>query len=199
MRKPDSVSVAPKLGFLYRIGRCPKCMRQSLLFAVASLSLWAASLAADSIYGGVFYGLTVAHYLLTALSIGAILLWLLHLCVYAFRTAFGAGSATSRSVSGLAANRTSSRLPAAARRHALRTLAKAFVGAAVATVLPSMALAFNECPGQLTCGFSSCAPSSGTYCCPKGYPILSLCNCRCYASVQGLNCNQTGSCFDENF
>ncbi|TIV10662.1 MAG: hypothetical protein E5V94_04825 [Mesorhizobium sp.] len=188
------------MGFLYRVGQCPKCMRESFLFAAASASLWIVSLVAEAAYGYAFHSVSMACNLLAALSSAAVLLWLLHVGVYTFRVVYGAeGSLSSPSAAGSPEDRDSRPLIVAGRRRALQTLLKTFIGAAAATVLPSVALAFNECPGQLTCSFSSCAPSPNTYCCPKGYPILSLCNCRCYASVQGLPCNQTGSCFDENF
>ncbi|MER8475988.1 hypothetical protein [Mesorhizobium sp. M1163] len=199
MKKRDSVSIAPRFGFLYRIGRCPKCMRESFLFAAASLSLWTASLAADAAYGNAFRILSVASHLLAALSSAAILLWLLHLGIYAFRSVYGDGLAAPFTA-GPQEGANSNQLVAAGRRHALQTLVKAFLGAAAATVLPSMALASGECPGKLNCGWSSCTPQNSTaYCCPKGYPILSLCDCNCYTSVQGMRCNQTGSCFSENF
>lgn len=197
MKKRDSVSIAPRFGFLYRIGRCPKCMRESLLFAAASLSLWAASLAIAAVYGDAFRNLSVARHLLSALSAVAVLLWLLHVGVYAIRSAYGHASTTPVEPAEWAS---SNQFVGSGRRHALRALVKAFIGAAAATVLPSIALASGECPGRLNCGWSSCTPPDSTaYCCPKGYPILSLCDCRCYSSVQGMRCNQTGSCFDENF
>jgi|GEM_PF-4746104 len=189
MKASRSVSIAPKFGFLYRIGQCPKCMRESFLFAMAHALLLVLTLALElylSIGSSLWAFWKVAIWCLFIASVG---LWMLHIVVKAWR------SASSDSKPG------STPLHRTDRRDFLLRRLKSMGGVAIVTMLPSVALAWNECPGQLTCGQSECARRNGYdySCCPKGYPILSLCDCRCYQSIQGMPCNATGSCFDQNF
>jgi len=186
--KRKSVSIAPRFGFLYRIGRCPKCMRESFVFAVASVSLLAGTLMAERFTGFAPGFLPIWKPVALTLACVSIGLWVLHVGVSAWRVAKRPGAGEPMAVMD-------------GRRQILLRFLRGVGAAALTTALPTAALAWNECPGRLSCGYSDCASRNGSdvYCCPKGYPILSLCDCRCYQSIQGMNCNSTGSCFDQNF
>ncbi|MCS4088918.1 hypothetical protein FHT76_000507 [Rhizobium sp. BK176] len=193
-----SVSIAPRLGFLYRIGGCPKCMRQSFLVAgAATLSLGGVKLVERlHIYSNAW--LEVA---LLCLTVSAIALWLSHVSVRSYRILL------AQDHSGQSADPVGEHSPRSSlgvgklRREFLKKVFLVIGSTALATAIPSLANASGECPGRLNCGWGSCAQrvNSDAYCCPRGFPILSLCDCQCYKSVQGMPCNQTGSCFDENF
>lgn len=184
--KPHFVSLAPPLGFLYRIGQCQKCMRQSFLAASASVCgaiVAAALVRTDSMIAMAIIGLAIA---MSAL-------WMIHIIVYGLRAAAYARR-PGKKEAGQEKPRTFS------RRAIIGLFLKTVAGAALATALPGLAAAMGECPGKMNCGFSSCAQSGQAWCCPRGYPILNLCNCNCYQTVQGViqaGCNQTGSCFTE--
>ena len=178
--KNKSVPLSPKLGFLYRIGECPKCMREAFILAF-SLSVFCLLYFFFEGFG--IYKSQVVDCFILVVTATSILLWLLHIVVGAYRILHNDIAVSQR------------------RRVFLKRALFVLTNIALSTALPSIANARGECPGRLNCGWGHCAQqyNSQTYCCPKGYPILSLCNCRCYRSVQGLPCNQTGSCFDENF
>ncbi|BAB54555.1 mlr9161 (plasmid) [Mesorhizobium japonicum MAFF 303099] len=185
--KPQSVSLAPPLGFLYRIGQCQKCMRQSF---VAAMALVSGAIVITAGFERSFPALTLA---VVSLASAATALWIIHIVVFGLRAATYARS-PRQDEDGLDKPRTFS------RRALIGLFLKTVAGATLATALPGLAAAMGECPGKMNCGFSSCAQSGQVWCCPRGYPILNLCNCSCYQTVQGVTqagCNQTGSCFTE--
>lgn len=192
------IAITRRFRFVYEIGKCQRCMRQS--FLAAFVLLCASGGCTFVLRGTHFEGDLWILYLPTA---AAALLWIVHVIVYSLRTlsattAGGYGASSShheqdRSVPQKHAH--------GSRRSAMGLFLRALGGAAIATAVPRLALAFNECSGRLTCPMTSCS-RGGSYCCPKGYPILNLCNCRCYENVQGViaaGCRSTSSCYDENF
>jgi hypothetical protein len=178
--KNKSISLSPKLGFLYRIGECPKCMREAFILAF-SLCVFSIIYFFANRFG--IYKSQIFEYSILVVTPTSLFLWLLHVGVRTYRILHNDVTVDQR------------------RRTFLKRTLLVLAGIALSTAIPSIANARGECPGRLNCGWGTCAQqaNSQAYCCPKGYPILSLCNCRCYRSVQGLPCNQTGSCFDENF
>ena len=166
--------------FLYKIGVCPKCMRQSFIAATLSLAL----LGAVSLVNGPDRSLTFLIPLVIA--IGLVMVWLLHVVV------FGLKAASQNRLVSVDSD----------RRTFFFVAMRAMGVATVFTSMPGMALASGECGGRLNCGWGACAQKVGAsaYCCPQGFPILNLCNCMCYQNVQGVirdGCNSTGSCFSE--
>jgi hypothetical protein len=117
--------VANIVGAKAKLGRCPKCMRSSFVFAAA---LWGAALGAGQF--GAWRALAIAL-LAAALAAGA--LWLAHLAAYAFRSADGVDPA---------------------RRRAIPAFAKAFAIIAIATMAgPRIAFAFpGQCTRDDDCG-----------------------------------------------
>jgi hypothetical protein len=123
-------------------------------------------------------------------SIASTILWLLHLTMFASRAA--ARESERRHVGPSSAADADS----TGRRAFIGTFTRAFVGVALATAVPGMALAWGECSGRLRCGFTQCS-NTGIYCCPQGYPVLSGCDCKCYATVRDVmqtGCNVTNHC-----
>src|SRR5690242_5512419 len=80
MVQRQSVRLAPALGFLYRIGQCPKCMRQSFLLALFLVGLTAI----DAFIPATLWldRFALATHVAT---IGAVVLWLVHVGVYGLR------------------------------------------------------------------------------------------------------------------
>ena len=201
MSPRHSTPLNPRFGFLYRIGQCPRCMRQSFLVAACSLAAAALTL----LFGDSLSALAISGIL--AIAAASVVLWLIHIVVFAIRglrrpevlqskeTGMPGERPADAGQPGLGSN------ALASRRSAVLLFLKLAAGAVLATALPSRAMAWGECPGKLNCGNSSCG-GGGVWCCPKGYPILNLCNCSCYQNVQAVmqaGCSSTGSCFNENF
>lgn len=187
----NSVSLTPPLAFLYKIGECRKCMRQSFQFAAAMVVALGIGAIFASALGPIIW-------VLAGVTAAAVALYLTHLVVFAIRVTFFLRNSVP--VSATPEEVAEAEKPLT-RRKALTGLAKAFAGAAVATAIPTAAFAWGECPGRLNCGYSSCN-GGDIWCCPKGYPELNLCNCRCYRNVNDVmnaGCNSTGSCFDQDF
>ena len=170
MSDVKSVSAKTRLAFLYRIGSCPKCMRESFLAMVMAWTVCALSL----IFGS-FFNFGILSIASLALAGGLTALWLTHLLTYSVRTA----GMPNQSMPGTAP------LQSTTRRSVLGRFGRALAAVALSTALPTFALADNPCPGQLTCGFTQCS-SNGTTCCPNGYPWLNACNCQCYQTLQGV-------------
>jgi hypothetical protein len=165
--------------FISHIGICGRCMRQS--FIVAILSVWLFSF----IYLHFGRSASLELYIAAVLAFSSVLLWLTHVVTFAIR------------LDG-EDNNTDDLL---CRRKLVTRIMLIAIATAAATAIPRVSYAWNECPGRLNCGPSSCTDSE-VYCCPKGYPILNLCNCRCYSNVHDVirdGCSSTGSCFDQNF
>jgi hypothetical protein len=181
--RPPFVAADSKLGFLHRIGICLKCMRQSFL---ACLSAWSLTLALNVLASTSGYHVSRLVFLVPAACTA---LWLLHLTAFAARAA--AGAAKSHEGQGLPTDVRSS-----GRRAFISVFARAFAGVTLAMAVPGMALAWGECAGRLRCAFTHCS-DTGVYCCPPEYPVLSGCDCRCYASardVRQTGCNVTNHC-----
>jgi hypothetical protein len=196
--KRQSVSIAPRWGFLYRIGECPKCMRQSFLVACATTS----SFGVVKILEGLqVYNNELLEFAILCLTIVSLVLWLSHVLVRSYRILHARGVTTLPEDTERAPGSEVFLSIHKLRREFLTKVLLVIGSTALATAIPSLANASGECSGRLNCGWGTCAQrvNAEVYCCPRGYPILSLCNCQCYQSVQGMPCNQTGSCFDENF
>jgi hypothetical protein len=132
--------------FLGKLGRCTKCMRQSL---VATLTMWAVFAVAMMAWRGVLVG-----YVIGAIAVGLTGLWALHIAVYAAR-AVAAARIGGRIFNSPA--RIANSVDGAARRQALQTLFRA-AGAGVAASVPvlfspSVAFAFcGQCTTDAHCG-----------------------------------------------
>jgi len=170
--------------FLTSFGSCPKCMRQSLL---ATLAAWGAVILLWPLSGV----LKVAEELITFLIVAASVLFLLsltHLLVFAARRCLAANTAAH--VPGGEPE------PLLTRRSFMSTFLRSLAYGAALAASPRLAQA--ACPnGTLTCQFTRCS-DSGTYCCPRGYPWLNPCNCKCYETFEGLRaagCNGSNRCF----
>jgi hypothetical protein len=132
--------------FLAKIGRCTRCMRQSL---AAALTMWAIYAIGMMAWPGVSVGYVIGP---TAVALTG--LWVLHIAVYAVRVAveargggriFSASPGIAHSVNG------------AGRRQALQTLFRAAGAGVAASVpvlfLPSAAFAFcGQCTKNADCG-----------------------------------------------
>jgi hypothetical protein len=173
-------------------------MRQSFLVAsAATLSLGTVALLERlQVYSNEV--LDIALVCLTIVSLG---LWLSHVLVRSYRI-LGAAELPAQSAGAVREHGSTAFLGIhKLRREFLKNVLLVIGSTALATAIPSLANASGECSGRLNCGWGTCAQrvNAEAYCCPRGFPVLSLCDCQCYKSVQGMPCNQTGSCFDENF
>ena len=144
--------------FTDKLGRCGRCMQQSLALALAAwasfgigLLMWPAGLA-QNLIGIVAFSLTM--------------LWILHVSIYAVRVLAKARSSDQKPAS-----------PDISRRHTLGVLLRAASVGAVASVpvflWPSDAFAFcGQCTKNLDCGSANsgwvcrntAAVNSGTVC-----------------------------------
>jgi hypothetical protein len=155
------------MNFFARIGVCHKCMREAFLACLAS---WA--FAAAGIFGVPILPID----LLLGLACLCTALWVLHMIVFAARWSL---QPVRDAASALP--------PAFSRRRSfLRRFAYALAGVAVATAVPSAGFGQGRCPGQLTCAQTRCG-DNGFWCCPRGYPVLNACNCRCYETLEGVH------------
>ncbi|MBI2719666.1 MAG: DUF3624 family protein [Rhizobiales bacterium] len=175
-----------------KLGRCPKCMRTSFLFAAGS---WIVVLAVSRV--PIFPPIAA---LIWIVPICFTLLWIGHLAAFAKRSAQGAlhrGRDEARGRGHVAA--AAANWP---RRRFLFFFVKAFVFAAVATAFPVNAMAQScscsdpNCtcpPNQPNCFInparqeSFCCSSGDTGC---GSPLLSWC------CPNGTNCyGDNGNCY----
>jgi len=165
--------------FVTHVGKCGRCMHQSFLVAAISVIAFAST--------WLYFG----QWTSPVSDIGAVIafssvsLWLTHVTAFATR---------------ISKEHSDDHDLLSRRKLMIRFVSTALVTAA-ATAMPGVSYAWNECPGRLNCGPSSCT-NMEVYCCPKGYPVLNLCNCRCYSNVHDIisdGCGSTGSCFDQNF
>jgi hypothetical protein len=154
--------------FLYRVGRCPKCMRQSFLAMAAAWIALLLALSTKSLLNSVA--------LIDSTAIGAILftlLWSIHVFTYAARKK----------------SRLSSEIPIDAvdfsRRRLFKTTAYSFgaaaISVAVATAFPKLARA-----DVYQCGNTTC--DQGTICCTNNY------NGNSYCCEAGTSCDGSGTC-----
>ncbi len=181
-----AISVLPngKWTFFYRIGACPKCMRESFLASIVGYVLLSLGAAAK-----IAFHFELAFGISLAISIGLAALWMLHVLVFAVRrvrwrpTIGGASAREGDKTFG--------------RRNFMAHFVRAVGLGVLATMLPSVASAIGECGSQqTTCNFTSCN-LGGTTCCPLGYLFLSACDCKCYrtqADVMATGCRTLSTC-----
>ena len=188
----DRVSPVSKYQFFYRIGSCPKCIRQSFFAAVMALAVGLLYTMAVAAFGWprLSYSFELALYVA---CIGFLALWALHLVAFAMR-------ATFRMMRTSAANpQKGSGAEAFTRRKLGKVFLAAFGGILVNSAMPTLAMAFGQCPGEAECDFTSCSSNGGAVCCPRGYIALSACDCKCYKSIADLRasgCNTSASCYN---
>lgn len=136
------------------LGRCPRCIRTSLLFAAA---VWVAFFVTYSLASGVQLLLFILGFLGTILTA----LWVTHLVVYAARSST---HVVERGRLGKDPGIDES------RRALLPTFAKAFAGIALATALPRVASA-NSCTKSCPDGTSASKDCTD--------PKYATCRCWC--------------------
>lgn len=129
------------------IGRCPKCMGQAFLVAIAASAVTAAA-----VLFGLPYWLTVVALIVVAASL---LLWLCHIVAYALRTTLSAKNAETNEVQGEVG---------LSRRAFAATFAKSAAYAIVTTAFVTVSAS-----AQGRCNCSQCRPEQS--CCPtaNGY------------------------------
>lgn len=159
-------------GAVQHIGRCPKCMRQSLALAALSSAAFLASL---PLLGFKTSFLASA---LFWLSVATGLLWTVHVLVFAKRRVTQSPTEDTNTPSS--------------RRQALIVIGKAVAGAFLVAALPSRGEAWGECSGRGNCGLTQCR--TGVTCCPREFPILSPCDCKCYRDSAHTRCQRVIYC-----
>ncbi len=174
--------------FLYRIGSCPKCMRQSAFAAAASgvTTGVVEFLPLGQLHDVAFFAVSLLFVTLTSL-------WIAHVATFAIRNIKRfEPNVGETNPSDMRAHDQKK------RRAALKNFAKLIIGGIAISAFPSLASADGDCSDRLYCGYSRCTPfGQRATCCPRGYPVLSTCNCRCYESyedVAATGCPGTQRC-----
>ena len=162
-----------------KLGRCPKCMRQSFVFMLAAWGLaFALALTASS------PALRVASMMMAVGSAG---LWLSHLTAFALRMA---GNATA-SKDGARERKVAPDLAPRPRRRFVLGFAKSFVLVAAATALPIRAVF-----AQAACN----CPASAPKCCyaydGRSY-VCAPSNANCCASANPWYCSSGTNCYGD--
>jgi hypothetical protein len=150
------VSAVPFAAFLHHIGYCPKCMKQAMVMAIL--------LDATAVASRFLQLPSRVNAIVLCVAICSTALLVAHIVAYAARA-----TRREQALRGSAAN-------SASRRSVFLLFARGLAGAVVMAAFPSFAQ--STCPGRLDCGQTNCLPD--VTCCPSGYPLLDVGNCRCY-------------------
>ena len=178
-----------------KIGRCSKCMRQSLQLML--LSWTALAVAAFVPSDG------TAFFVIAALAAGSTALWLLHILTFA-RRRLAARLRGAVDPVPVAKARAMPAVPpptagrSLARRDMLRVFLRGLLTAAAASLpLRTASARCGDCARTFGAGTYDCITSFcntiGQYCCPSGYPYLNHCDCECYNGTN-FDCRSYSDC-----